>query len=88
VADLRLGKFHVVVHGHTALTDGQLRVRFPALPDIPVSRAVFALEGGRRGIFVNSESLCGRSPRATVALRAHNGKRLRLRPEVRLHGRC
>jgi hypothetical protein len=88
LADLRLGKFHVVVRGHTAATDGRLRIRFPTLPDIPVSRAVFALAGGRQGIFVNSNGLCRRPPRATVALSAHNGRRFGLRPKVSIRGHC
>jgi hypothetical protein len=88
LVDLRQSKFHVVIHGHTIATDGHLRVRFPALPDIPISRAIFTLAGGRRGIFVNSETLCGRSPRGMVALKAHNGKQRRLLPKVSLHGRC
>jgi hypothetical protein len=88
LADLRQGQIQMLLHGHTATSGGRLRVSFANLPDVPVSKAVVALAGGRHGLLVNSSSLCT-GPRHTVAvLKAHNGKRLRLRPKVGLNGRC
>jgi hypothetical protein len=88
LADLQIGQFHLLLHGHTAAPGGRLGVRFPALPDAPLTKAVFTLAGGRGGIFVNSETLCGRPGRAEASLGAHNGKRIRLRPLLRLRGSC
>ncbi len=88
LADLRADRIHILLHGHTAAPGGRLRFRFQGLPDVPLSRAVFTLAGGRRGIVVNSRALCAGTRRARVAVRAHNGKRRRLRPRVRLRGRC
>ncbi len=88
LVDLRSGEAHVVLHGTTAASGGHLRIRFPGLPDVPFSKAVLTLAGERRGIFVNSEALCGRRRRAAVSLAAHNGKQLRLRPVIHLRGRC
>ena len=88
LADLRADRIRILLHGHTAAPGGRLRVRFRALPDVPLSRAVFTLAGGRRGIVVNSEALCAGTRRARAALRAHNGKRRQLRPRLRLRGRC
>jgi hypothetical protein len=83
LADLRSAQLHFLLHGHTAAPGGRLRVRFPALPDIPLSRALFTLAGGHRGIFVNSEALCARRPRAEATFSAHSGKRRLLRPRLR-----
>ncbi len=67
---------------------GRLRVRFPALPDIPLSRAVFTLAGGRRGIFVNSESLCARRRRATRRPRRPQRQAPPPPPAAPPRGRC
>jgi hypothetical protein len=87
-ADLRSGQYHIVLHGHTAAPRGRLRVRFTELPDLPVARASFTLAGGRHGIIVNSETLCGHPLHAAASLSAHSGKQRRLRPRVSLHGPC
>jgi hypothetical protein len=88
LVDLRAPQLHLVLDGHTAAPSGRLRIRFPALPDAPLSKAVVTLAGGRRGIFVNSETLCARPRRAAASFSAHNGKQRRLRPLLRLPGRC
>lgn len=88
LADLRGSGMRVLLHGHTAAPGGRLRIRFPALPDLPLSEASFALPGGRRGIFVNSEALCARPRRAAASFSAHNGTQRRVRPQLRLLGRC
>ncbi len=71
-----------------AAPGGRLRLRLVKIPDLPLSRATLTLDGGRRGIFVNSTSLCGHSPRAEAQLDAHNGRHLDLRPRLMLHGPC
>jgi hypothetical protein len=79
----------LVLHGRTeSAAGGRLRVRFSGLPDLPLSKAILTLAGGRRGIFVNSEALCARPRRATVSLSTHSGKRRLLRPELDLRGSC
>jgi hypothetical protein len=87
VADLRSGPLHLEVDGQIA-TAGRLSVRFPSIPDIPLSKAVLSLVGGRRGIIVNSRALCSRPSAAEASVSAHSGKRRRLRVPVRLGSRC
>jgi hypothetical protein len=87
VADLRADHIHIVLHGHTTASDGRLRIRLPSLPDAGLSRAVFTLDGGRRGLLVNSEALCSRH-RAHVALSAQNGKGLWVNRRLRHGRRC
>jgi len=86
LVDLRGGGLHFVLGGRV-LTGGKgLRARISGLPDLPVSKAVFTLAGGRRGLLVNSEALCARPRRATVGLTAHSGAVRSLRPRVRVRG--
>jgi hypothetical protein len=62
----------------------RLRSTFEILPDAPVSKFVLRMEGGRRGLLVNSEDLC--SPRArahaTIDLTGQNGKRYDTVPAI------
>jgi hypothetical protein len=55
---------------------GRLRSTFEVLPDAPVSRFVLKMEGGKRGLLVNSEDLCAPKARthATIDLTGQNGK--------------
>jgi hypothetical protein len=88
LADLRGGGLHFVLHGQTGASGGRLRIRLPALPDVPVSKAIIAFTGGRHGVVVNSEGLCDRTRRVRVSLEAHNGDQGQLTPRLRLRGRC
>jgi hypothetical protein len=64
---------------------GGIRTTFAPIPDAPVSRFVLKMQGGRKGLIVNSKNLCvkPKANRARAALRAQNGKRRTLRPVVR-----
>jgi len=65
---------------------GGIRATFPAIPDAPLTKVVVAMQGGRKGLIVNSSNLCAGPNRAEVLFEAHNGKRLKLRPP--LQPRC
>jgi hypothetical protein len=88
LADLHSGGVRLLLRGRTATPGGRVRISFPDLPDLPLSKAVFALAGGRHGLIANSRSLCLARPRADVVLSAQNGKQLRLDPRFRLSGSC
>jgi hypothetical protein len=88
LADLHGSGFHLVLHGRATSRAGRLGIRFSSIPDAPLSKAVITLSGGPRGIVVNSEPLCGRKPRASVSLAAHNAALRRLRPVLRPVGNC
>jgi hypothetical protein len=55
---------------------GGIRNTFSVVPDAPVSKFVLSMQGGKRGLLVNSENLCG--PHAKTHALAHfvaqNGK--------------
>ncbi|HUC00775.1 MAG TPA: hypothetical protein VMS11_13215 [Solirubrobacterales bacterium] len=86
VAELRSAHLRLLLHGRTMNRHGGFGLSFGSLPDIPLSRAVLALFGGRRGIVVNSRSLCTRPGIATATAAAHSGKHRQLRVPLRPAG--
>jgi hypothetical protein len=68
------GQVDVDISGRVDSVRGRLRTTFQALPDVPLTRVVLTLRGGRRGLLVNTGGLCARERRAAVELDAQNGK--------------
>jgi hypothetical protein len=60
------------------------RNTFAAVPDAPVSRFVFELDGGKKGLLQNSTNLCKSTNRATVKMTGQNGKTHDSRPVVKV----
>ncbi len=79
VLDLH-GKVHVIAVGFVnAVTkkgseSSRVRTTFAALPDAPITKAIFEFKGGKKGVFVNSANLCKVANIATVKMTAHNNK--------------
>jgi hypothetical protein len=88
LVDLRGGGLHFMLGGRVTAVPGRLRIRLSDLPDLPLTKAVFTLAGGRRGLLVNSEALCGRQHRARASLQGHNGALRSLRPRLRPRSGC
>jgi hypothetical protein len=57
-------------------TDKQdgIRNSFEVVPDAPVTKFVLEMQGGKKGLLVNSEDICRKPQKATVKLTAQNGK--------------
>lgn len=53
---------------------GRLRATVTDAPDVPVSKVVIEMQGGGKGLFVNSRNLCLGKRRATVQARAQSGR--------------
>jgi hypothetical protein len=86
VLDLH-GQIPVVAVGRIDTSkSGGIRTTFEGLPDAPLSKAVLEMQGGRKGILINSTNLCKGTHRATAKLRAQNGRYINLRPALR--ARC
>lgn len=64
----------------------RLRATVKNSPDAPVSKVVVQMQGGRKGLFVNSRNLCASKNRAELNLTAQSTKKLRRRPEVKPAG--
>jgi len=81
VADLS-GQVRVEAVGRTDSARGALRNSFDIVPDVPVSKFVLLLQGGRKSLLQAGRNLCARTPRALVAMRAHNGRISRRRQRI------
>jgi hypothetical protein len=62
--------------------NGRLRTTFVGIPDVPVSQIVVDLAGGKKGLLINSQGLCGVTRRASVRLLGQNGKRISSRTKL------
>jgi hypothetical protein len=63
--------------------NGGIRTTFDAVPDAPLTKVVLEMQGGKKGLFVNSRDICKGANRATARLTAHNGKAHNFRPLLR-----
>ncbi len=68
------GQVHFDAVGHVDSVNGGLRTTFEAVPDAPVTSLVLKMQGGKKGLFVNSTNICAKNYRATVEFDAQNGK--------------
>jgi hypothetical protein len=64
---------------------GRLRAIVGSAPDAPVSRVIVNMQGGQKGLFVNSRYLChnAKRNRAYVNAKGQNGRRDVTKPPVR-----
>lgn len=71
------GQVDIELAGRTDSVNGRIRNTFDAVPDVPVSRFVLTIRGGKKkGLLVNSQNLCARKQFAKLNLTAQNGKKL------------
>ena len=82
VVDLQ-GQVEVDLVGRVDSVRGALRTTFDAVPDAPVSKFVLKMEGGKKGLLVNSRNLCKSKNRAKVRMVGQNGRRFDSRPVVK-----
>ncbi len=62
---------------------GQIRNTIEGLPDVPVSKFVLRMKGGRKGLLANSRDLCAtKVTKMTVNMVAHNNKATQFRPPL------
>jgi hypothetical protein len=53
---------------------GGLNATIEEAPDVPLTKAVLTMQGGQKGLFVNSRDTCAHTYRASLELTAHNAK--------------
>jgi hypothetical protein len=77
------GQIDVVLVGRIDSFRGGIRTTFDRTPDVPVTKFVVTLPGGKRGLLVASRNLCKAPVRAIVQLKGQNGKKANRRPLLR-----
>jgi hypothetical protein len=82
VASLHHEKITVDVVGRIDSLKGRIRNTFEAVPDAPVTKFVLTMQGGKRGLIVNSTDLCKGTHKAIADFTAQNGKVKEFKPAV------
>jgi hypothetical protein len=72
--------------GRIDSVNGGIRTTFTSVPDAPVSKFVLTMQGGKKGLLVNSRNLCLAPTHATVEFDAQNGRVVNQSPV--LHNDC
>jgi hypothetical protein len=91
LVDLR-GQVNIRLRGViSSVKGGRIKNVFYPLPDVPVSKFVLTMKGGKRGLLVNSRDLCVKPSFSLMNFKAQNGKQLRtkrlpLRPPASCRG--
>jgi hypothetical protein len=76
VAALHSGKIDVNLVGRIdSVKGGQIRNTFESVPDAPVTKFTLTMQGGKKGLLVNSTNLCKGTNRAIADFGGQNGKR-------------
>lgn len=67
------GQIDIVLDGKINSVRQGLRTTFATVPDAPVSKFTLSLDGGKRGLLINSTNLCKSSLTTLVTLGGQNG---------------
>jgi hypothetical protein len=87
VAALHSGKVDINLDGRIdSIKNGRIRNSFEAVPDAPVTKFTLEMQGGKKGLLVNSTNLCKRKHWAIAAFTGQNGKRHDFNPLLKV--RC
>jgi hypothetical protein len=80
------GQIEIDLVGRVDSVHGGIRATFESLPDAPVTKFVLQMKGGKKGLFINSTDICRGAHRATVKMKAQNGRVADLRPRLQSSG--
>jgi hypothetical protein len=77
------GQIDVAAAARIDSHNGGIRTSFKAVPDAPLTKVIVEMQGGKKGLLVNSRNICRHTNRATARFTAHNGKSSEGRPVLR-----
>ena len=77
------GQIAVNLYGRIDTVNGGLRATFANPPDVPVSIFQLDMQGGNKGLLVNSSSLCFKPKRAAAEIVGQNEATANQRPRLR-----
>jgi len=75
VADLR-GQVEIQLHGVISSQHGGLKTVFNETPDVPVTKFILNMKGGKKSLLVNSTNTCRAKQRAVLNIKGQNGRKL------------
>ncbi len=82
VAHLK-GQVDIDLVGRIDSFQGGIRTTFDRVPDVPVTKFVMTLPGGKHGLLIASTNLCKKPVRAVIQLKGQNGRKANKHPIVR-----
>ena len=62
---------------------GGIRTSFESVPDAPLSKVVLEMQGGKKGLLVNSRNICNHVNKATAKFTAQNAAEYDFRPVLK-----
>lgn len=74
LVDLR-GQVEIYLRGVISSKRGGLKTVFNNVPDVPVSKFVLNMKGGKKSLLVNSQNTCAKPQRAVLKMKGQNGKK-------------
>ena len=74
VAALHSSKADINLVGRIDSLNGRIRSTFEQVPDAPVTKFILELQGGQKGLIVNSTNICKGKHRAIANFTGQNGK--------------
>lgn len=77
------GQVDIDLVGRIDSFKGGIRTTFGRVPDVPVTKFVMTLPGGKKGLLVNSTNLCAKPVRAVIRIKAQNGRKANKKPKLR-----
>jgi hypothetical protein len=69
------GQIDIDLDGRIDSYKGGIRTTFDRVPDVPVTKFVLTLPGGKHGLLVASRSLCAKPVKGIIQLKGQNGKK-------------
>ncbi len=81
VAHLK-GQVNIDLDGKIDSFKGGIRTTFASIPDLPVSKFVITLPGGKHGLLQASTDLCAKPVKGIIRLQGQNGKKLTKHPRI------
>jgi hypothetical protein len=76
VADLR-GQVNIQLYGVISSKRGGLKTVFNNLPDVPVTKFILNMQGGKKSLLVNSTNICKNREPAVLNIKGQNGKKVK-----------
>jgi hypothetical protein len=83
VAALHSPRADVNLIGRIDSLNGRIRTTFDSTPDVPVTRFTLEMQGGRKGLIVNSQNICKGTHRGIANFKGQNGRRYEFNPVVK-----